>query len=340
MKGVVLAGRKGKWDRASTGCLRTGSAIGMSESVSAAISIQGRTLRFAELERRDESYVLRRLGREAFSFDLAQVLLRANGEDRQAREVERVAVEALEGTDARILRVAIHPPDGYSFFTPISSDVPVRDRKRQLLQQAALVTGVRSTKELQMTSDTVRTTQDSEGEPFMWVHVLAVPDVVDRRMVEFVDALPVREHQWVVSSEAAARVISRTERTGGSATEALRPYTLAVGQYPSHTEYALSRNREWYHAHYAEEAESPENRAYFAVGFMNRVDVPLNAVGRLYVYGLDVDLKDYVSFESIFGREPQILDPLRVVQNSVEEPSEQACAFAPCIGAGMEAYMG
>ena len=301
----------------------------MTESVSAAISIQGQTLRFAELEHRDDGYVLRRLGGETASFDLAQALLRGEGDAQKAGELGRIVGEGLEGTAARDLRVAIHPPDGYSFFTPISSDVPVRDRKRQLLQQAALVTGVRSSKELTMTSDTVRTTQDSEGEPFMWVHVLAVPDVVDELMAELVSALPVRDYEWVVSSEAAARVTSRIERTGGSATEALRPYTLAVGQYPSHTEYALSRNREWYHAHYAEEAESPENRAYFAVGFMNRVDVPLNAVGRLYVYGVDVDLTDYVSLESIFGREPEVLDPFRVVRHQLTSLPDDPGAYAP-----------
>lgn len=317
-----------------------GSVIGMSESVSAAISIQEHTLRFAELEHQDDSYVLRRCGRETFPFDLSAVLLHADGDSQQAGDVGEVIANALEGTEARRLRVAIHPPDGYSFFTPISSDVPVRDRKRQLLQQAALVTGVRSTQELQMTSDTVRTTQDSEGEPFIWVHVLAVPDAVDQRMAELIRPLPVRAHEWVVSSEAAARVASRMERTGGSATEALRPYTLAVGQYPTHTEYALSRNREWYHAHYAEEADSPENRAYFAVGFMNRVDVPLNAVGRVYVYGQDVALEDYVSFESIFGREPEILNPFRVVRNPIQDPPGLPCAYAPCLGAGIEAYMG
>ncbi len=312
----------------------------MSESVSAAISIQGETLRFAELEHRENSYHLRRHGERTFPFDLTKTLLRADGNRPRVEDVRREVEDGLDGTEARALRVAIHPPDGYSFFTPISSDIPVRDRKRQLLQQAALVTGVRSTKKLKMTSDTVRTTQDSEGQPFMWVHVLAVPDDVDERMADVRRSLPVREHEWIVSSEAAARVTSRTERTGGSATEALRPYTLAVGQYPTHTEYALSRNREWYHAHYAEEAESPENRAYFAVGFMNRVDVPLNAVGRLYVYGHDVDLSDYAPFESIFGREPQALNPFRVARSSEGGPSEPASAFAPCIGAGIEAYMG
>lgn len=311
----------------------------MSESVSAAITIQGSTLRFAELARFDDGYELQRLGSETFPFDLGRALLRKEGDDEQAGRVKRVIGEALEGTEARTLRVALHPPDGYSFFTPISSDIPVRDRKRQLLQQATLVTGIGSKEELRMTSETVRTTQDSEGQPFMWVHVLAVPDVVDQRMKEVVSVLPVRDHQWVLSSEAAARVTSRIERTGGNAQEALRPYTLAVGQFPTHTEFSLSRNRDWYHAHYTEEAHSPENRTYFAVGFLNRVDVPLNAVGRLFVYGVGVDLDDYVPFRSIFDRHPEFLDPFRAVGNA-DRSVEEASAYAPCIGAGMDEYLG
>lgn len=310
----------------------------MNDSVSAALAIQNDTLRYAELERRDEGHRLLRCGAETFSFDLSRALLREDGDEEQARRVADAVGAVLEDTAARTLRVAIHPSDSYSFFTPISSDVPVRDRKRQLLQQAALVTGIRSTKKLHMTSETVRTTQDSGGEPFMWVHVLAVPDAVDERMDMIVQGLPVREHTWMVTSEAASRVTSRVERTGGSAQEALRPYTLAVGQYSTHTEYALSRNREWYHAHYAEEAHSVENRTFFAVGFLNRVDVPLDGVGRLFVYGSDVDLEAYHPFQDVFGQEPEILNPFRIVQGESSASAEHPSAFAPCIGAGMGDY--
>lgn len=312
----------------------------MSESVSAAITIQDDTLRYAELVRREEGHELRRFGAESFSFDLTRALLHREADADQVAQVREALRGGLEGTAARALRVGVHPPDGYSFFTPISADVPVRDRKRQLLQQAALVTGVRSTGELAMTSETVRTTQDSEGEPFIWVHVLAVPSEVDERIEAMADGLSVRTHSWMVTSEAAAQVTGRLERTGGSAQEALRPYTLAVGQYPKHTEYALSRNREWYHAHYAQEAHSADNRAYFAVGFLNRVDVPLDAVGRLFVYGMDFDLEDYTSFARIFGREAEPLDPFRAVDNQAGPAPEAPCAYAPCIGAAMDEYVG
>lgn len=312
----------------------------MDDSVSAALSIQGDALRFAELGRcGDDSLRLLRAGTETFPFDLSRALLREEGTPEQTRRVRGVLEDVLGDTSARTLRVAIHPPDSYSFFTPISSDVPVRDRKRQLLQQTALVTGVRSTTELHLTSETVRTTQDSEGEPFMWVHVLAVPDAVDRRMADLLGALPPREHAWIVSSEAVSRVTARIERAGGSAQEALRPYTLVVGQYPTHTEYALSRNREWYHAHYAEEARSPENRAYFAVGFLNRVGVPLDGVGRLFVYGVDLELDAYAPFEQIFGQEPEVLDPGRGVDDGVDGVPDGPGAFAPCVGAAMGSYL-
>ena len=174
----------------------------------------------------------------------------------------------------------------------------------------------------------------------MWVHVLAVSETVNERMREMVGTLPMKRFDWVVSSEAASRVMSRIERTGGSAREALRPYTLAVGEYSTHTEFSLSRNREWYHAHYAEEAHSPDNRAYFAVGFLNRVGVPLDAVGRLFVYGHDVDRSAYEPFVSIFGRSPELLDPFQIVQSRDDHVVLDPCAHATCVGAGMDEYVG
>jgi len=311
----------------------------MDDSVSAALSIRNDVLRYAEVVRREHGVGLLRWGQETFSFDLSTALLREDGASPPLDRLQQTIEAVLEDTAARTLHVAVHPPDSYSFFTPISSDVPVQDRRRQLLQQAALVTGVRSSKNLHMTSETVRTTQDSDGDPFMWVHVLAVPDVVDERMAELLRPLPFREHGWIVSSEAAARVIRHLERAGGSAEEALRPYSLAVGQYPTHTEYALSRNREWYHAHYTEEARSTQNRAYFAVGFLNRVDVPLDGVGRLFVYGQNVDLADYGPFERVFDQEPERLDPFRVLSDPSDRVPDAAEPYAPCIGAGLGHYI-
>lgn len=311
----------------------------MSESVSATLTFQENVLRYAEVERRDQAHRLLRIGSKTFPFDLRRALLQEEADEQQVQRMVDTLGEIFEGADARDLRIALHPIQGYSFFTPISSELPVRDRKRQLLRQAALVTGARSKDQLHMTTETVRTTQDQNGEPFMWVHVLALPMVVHDRFETIVDELPMRRHAWMLSGDAASRVTRRVERAGGSAQEALRPYTLAVGQYPTHTEYSLARNREWYHAHYAEETHSAENRTYFAVGFLNRVEAPLDGVGRLFAYGPDVDLEDYRPFENIFGKMPEILNPLQVINNESGHTPGDPTSFASNIGAGMGDYM-
>jgi len=306
----------------------------MRESVSAAVHLQGSSLRYAEAERAESSHRLLRLGHRDFSFDVARELLDDNPGGSFDRVVEAIG-DVLEGTEASTLAVSIHPPDGFSFFTPISAELPVRERKRHLLIQAALVTGSRSAKEMRMASQTVRTAQDSTGEAMMWVHVLAVTDTVDDRIADVTDELGARTHKWMLSTEAATRVTAATELTGITQEQALRPYTLAVGQYPSHTEYTLSRDRQWYHSHHAPEAKTPTDRVYFAVGLLNRLDVPLNAVGRLFLYGKDVDVDAHAPMRAVFGLETETLDPRNAVTgvDQFAPDDEDLCDYVPCIGA-------
>jgi hypothetical protein len=74
---------------------------------------------------------------------------------------------------------------------------------------------------------------------------------------------------------------------------------------------------------------------------MNRVDVPLDAVGRLFVYGRDVGVGDYAPFVTIFDRAPELLDPFQVVRvREDQDTGTEPCAYAPCIGAGMDEFVG
>lgn len=308
----------------------------MSESLSAALHLRGKTLCYAEIEHLETSRCLRRVNRQSFDFEVMEALRDPKeGSDSLDRLAEAMR-QQLKGTAAPVVKVAIHPLDGFSFFTPLSTELSVQERKRELVRQSALVTGVRSPHSLHLASQTVRTTTDGDEAPLMWVHVLALPKEVERRMDALLEDCPVRSHSWMVSSEAAARLMGRIERTTPSHEEALRPYSLAIGEYPAHTEYALSRNREWYHAHYTQAADSPEDRAYYAVGFLNRIDVPLTGIGRLFVYGADVDLEAYAPLKPIFGPQPERLDPLRVVQKGDEvAPDEEMSSYLLSIGAGM-----
>lgn len=307
----------------------------MSNAVLAAIDIFGSELRYAEVEQReDEPPRLLRLGSCDFDFDVVQDLLH-EASPQHGGEVIGALQEAFDGTEATGLRVCVHPPDAYSFFTPLSATLPVRSRQDQILQQAALLTGTRNPAEMHLSSQTVRTAEDSEGDPVMWVHILATSDEVDDRLRRVASTLPVEEHDWIVSTEAAARVASQTDLTGITQAQALRPFTLSVGGYGTHTEFTLSQDRQWYHSHYTCEAETATDRLYFAIGLLNRLGVPPGAVGRLFVYGLDVDPNAYAPFQTIFGVEPETLDPLTAIgaDRSRFGPSFDAGAYAPCVGA-------
>jgi hypothetical protein len=308
----------------------------MSESVSAAIAIEGDTLRFAEVEQIDEGGRLLAVDQRVLVDDAADALLAPETDKRRLGPIVEGLQSLLEGTEVGSLQLAVHPSDAYSFLTPISADTPVQKRKQKLLRQASLVTGARSADELRLRSTTVRTVQDRDGEAYTWVHVLAVPAAVEKRMTAISEVLPTDGHEWTVSVEAAARVTARTERTNVSAQQALQPYTLAVGRYASHTEYALSRNREWYHGLHAAEGHSASNRAYYAAGLLNRIDVSPEAVGRLVVYGDEEDLSG--PFRTLFECEAEPLNPFSIVQgaDSVSEPG----LFVPCLGAALDALVG
>lgn len=307
----------------------------MSEAVLAAIDIYGSQLRYAEVENEEDAPPrLLRLGSCSFDFDVVDDLVRS-GAPQHGGEVVAALQEAFDETEASRLRICVHPPDSFTFFTPIAAELPVRSRQEQIHQQAALLTGTRDPEGLDLASQTVRTAQDSEGEAVMWVHVLATPGAVHERLGHLASSLPVTGFDWVVSTQAAARVAAQTDLTGITQAQALRPFTMSVGRYDGHTEYTLSRDRQWYHSHYTHEADTPTDRLYFAIGLLNRLGVSPGAVGRLFVYGLDVDSNAYAPFQTIFGVEPETLDPLSALRADRSRFGTRldVGAFAPCVGA-------
>lgn len=311
----------------------------MSESISAAIHLYDSTFSFAEIERLDSSHCLRRVNRRTFSFDVLEVL-KGDAESEAFDRLAEALRDELTRTEASTVKMVIHPLAGFSFFTLVSAELSVQDRKQALVQQAALVTGARSARTLHLALRTVRTVPDHEGGSLVWIHVLVLPDEVESRVAKVVDESPVRGHSWMVSSEAAAHLMGGIEGTRPSHEEALQPYSLAIGEYPTHTEYALSRNREWHHAHFTQAADRPEDRAYYAVAFLNRIDVPAKSIGRLFLYGSEVDLDAYAPLESIFGPQPEYLDPLHVVQKMDEETSEDDIqSHVLGIGAGLTPFL-
>lgn len=304
----------------------------MTQSTSAALHIQGPMIRYAEVEREGKAQDLRRLGTLSFSFDVVQVLWGEKGDEELDRIAEAIQ-EEFSGSDAATLRVVVHPLDVFSVFVPVPVGLSDSERRRYAISQTALVTGARSPDMLTLALQPVRPVEGDDASE--WTHVLALPQEVAGRMDRLTGPLPVQDVVRMVSTEAAARVLGHTRRSIASSVEGDATYSLAIGQYATHTEYSLLRDGAWYHAHAAQEARSLRNRAYYAVGFLNRVGVAVGAVDRLVVYGSNAAPGE--PLETVFDCQPVSLDPfegLRRMPDGFEKP-EGAEAFVPCIGGAL-----
>lgn len=308
----------------------------MTKPISAAIHIQGPTIRYAELEREDAGLILRRLGGETFEFDIASVLWGEEKETDSLEQVGDVVQEALEGTEASSVEMVVPPLEVYSFFMPVPSEISEQDREHRVAYQAALVTDTRSPEALHTTTKSVRTAE-KDGEMIEWIHVLAVPQAIEERLETFTASFPVPGGTRTVSSEAAARVVRRqADDEQASSTEGEGPYRLAIGQYSSHTEYTLTRDGAWHHAHATQDAREAENRAYYAVGILNRIGVSLSEIGGLFVYGADADPEANGPFEAVFGRRPILLNPFDGLRFTGEQPPDEVPGtFVSCIGGAL-----
>jgi hypothetical protein len=301
----------------------------MTQSTTAALHIQGSTIRYAEVAREQEARDLQRLGGQTFSFDVVRALW--EGEETDALDGVAEAVRGmLAGLDAAALRVVVHPLDAFSFFAPIPAGLSESERHRYVTSQAALVTGARSPDTLALSLRTVRPVEGREAVE--WVHVLALPQGVGERMEALTDALPVQTVTRMVSSEAAARIVGHTASLNPSAAGNEATYSLAIGQYATHTEYALVRDGAWHHAHATQEARTAGNRAYYAVGFLNRVEIAAEAVDRLFVYGPEAGAEG--PLEAVFDCSPVSLDPfegLRRVPDRFED-RDRGTEYVPAVG--------
>lgn len=304
----------------------------MTQSTSAALHIQGPTIRYAHVVREGDACDLRLLEEQAFAFDVTRALWEENRSD-DLEHVAETSRRVFSDLDVAVLRVVLNPLDVFSFFTPIPAGLSDRGQRRYVTSQTALVTGARSPNTLNLSLQPVRPAKDDAIE---WVHVLALPQAAAERMDALTNSLPVQDVARMTSSEAAAWVVGHAEVSSPFPAETEATYSLAIGQYGTHTEYSLTREGTWHHAHAAQEARSPANRIYYAAGFLNRVGVGAQAVDRLFVYGPEAGTDG--PFEAVFDCQPESLNPfegLRRVPDRFEEQQETG-GYVPCIGGALD----
>jgi len=296
----------------------------------ASIDLSWATLRYAEVEHRASGVRPLRLGSCDFDFDVTHELLRTEAPTHLDVVADALS-DVFAGAASRELRVVVHPPDAYSFVTVVSKETPAEERSERFQQEASLLAGTEPGEGLYLTASAVHADTHLDVEP---VHVLAVPDDRHARIETVLASMPHTDVRWILSTQAAARVVTHALPPGAENENAI---TLVVGVYPDFTEYGLLRNGRWYFSHYAD-AEEPVDAAYFATALLDQLDISRSAVARIGLYGIGANAEAFSPFETIFGVAPEPIDPFGVL--GLDHAALQGTDFGmgvyvPCVGAAL-----
>lgn len=305
----------------------------MKATARASIDVGERKLRYAEVEQYNGRYRLLRLGSCEFEFDVVDELSRPEPSDR----LDTVA-EALEdvfaGASPDELYVVLHPPRCRTFFSPVPSGATKKARREQLGREAALLAGEGGSGALHLSTDTVYAEEyaedTSETDRVEWTHVLALPERSATHFERVLQPILPSTYRWAVSMQGAAQAVERAERI--SAEEPV-PYALALGWYPTHVEYVLCQEGQWRYSHYTT-ASSPADGAYFALALLRRLDVPVDSVGRVLMYGTGSTSEELAPFQRLLGHRPEWLNPLELIDFEPDNLASNfdAGPYLPCIG--------
>lgn len=296
----------------------------------ASIDLSWATLRYAEAAHHPDGIRPLRLGSCDFDFDITSELLHDDAPEH-LDVVTQALADVFTGSHAEPLRVVVHPPSAQSFVTVVPADLAAPERTERFQQEAALMAGTEPEASLHVTASTIFADTHLDVEP---VQVLAVPAAWHERFETVVAGLPHTDVEWLLSTEAAARVMTRTT-TDAASPNSEQSIGLVVGAYPEYTELGLLRNGHWYYSHHID-AEEPMDAAYNAMALLDRLEIPREAVTQIGLYGLGVSPNAFAPFETVFGVVPEAIHPfgaLGIDPDAVRESGFGAGAYVPCIGA-------
>lgn len=298
----------------------------------AGIDIFGSVMRYAEVEQYGTRYRLLRLGSCDFEFDVFSEVFSAPDPTHLDTVAEAIG-DVFTGTISTQFRVSVHPPVGIPFFSPVPPDLPERDRHRRLHHEAALLAGPDAT--LELLADPTVTETLADGSQVMWTHVLALEKSLQERLSFLLRALPQAPFRPMVSMQGIALALQRLSQRGALTAEA-QPFTLALGCYPTHLEYVLCYNGVWFYSHHTPPG-TPVDAAFFTLALFRHLRIDPRHLGRLFVYGVEVDMAAYKVCEKALGLVPELLNVVPVVDLDPQSlaASFDVEAYAPCIGVAL-----
>lgn len=297
----------------------------------AGIDLYGTVLRYAEVERYGSQFRLLRLGSCDFEYNLLAEVFYTPDSPHLETIAEAIG-GVLEGCAASQVRLAIHPPESYSFFTPLPSNSPTlvyRDRVRseiELLTQQPIGA-------VHLAAEAARTETLEEGERVDWFHVMAISQGVQKRLKELVRRLPNTSLRSVSSMHGAVQAVRYLENRSANALLMDSGFSLVVGYYPSHIEYSVCQQGTWYFSHHTRPATATDS-VFLALTLLRQLRVEVQAFQRIYVYGVAVDPAVFEIFQKVMRVVPEPLDPMQLMD--LEPGSLPADfdvkAYVPCIG--------
>lgn len=304
----------------------------MEEHVRAGIELFERSLRYAEVEDVGQRSRLLRLGSCDFDFDVARQMLT----DEHPIYLDTVAEamgDVFSGSSASSLQIAVHPPSCFSFFAPFPSGMSADKLERRVELELEQVIGNELQEPARFSAFHISSDVLSDGLNVEWYHIAAFREEIYERVSRILKALPVTDYHLKTSMEGAASVLTRAYGKLAQSKQELPKYALTIGWYPSHVEYVLIREGQWYYSQYAD-VQSPQDTTYFALTLINRLQIDRSEIEQLFVYGTGFSLADPRLLSKTFGLEVVHLDPLQVVTMDVAHLSSsfEADAYVPCIG--------
>lgn len=307
----------------------------MGAYVQAGVDLYESTLRYAEVERNENNYRLLKLGSCEFDFNMADAL----SDSAQPMYLDTLA-EALSDvfseSIASDLHVVFHPSNCYSFFTPLYVDLTEEERKYRLQEEATLLTTQNTPVPLHLTADVVYTETLENGRVIEWFHVLGVEERVHQQLSTVLRSLPHASFRFNLSTRGTANAIERMAQRENLEINSHAPYTLAIGYYKTHIEYALCRQNRWFFSHHAD-TNAAVDSVYFALALLRRLKIDRSQVGQVYIYGEDIEAEVFSVLSEVFEGTPEVLNPMEVVALEKKSPGMHftAEAYVPCIGVAM-----
>ena len=307
----------------------------MGAYVQAGVEIYKSTLRYAEVENNDSQYRLLKLGSCEFEFDMSEALSNRAQPlylDTLAEALSDVFSESI----ASDLHVVFHPSNCFSFFTPLYVDLTEEERKRRLQEEATLLTASDKLVPLHLTADVVYTETLENGRIVEWFHVLGIEEQVHHQLNMVLESLPHSSVRFNLSTRGTANAIERISQKERRDVLTQAEYTLAIGYYKTHIEYALCKHGRWFFSHHADSSAAADG-VYFALSLLRRLGIEKSNVGQIYIYGEEIEAEVFSLLQDVFESTPEVLNPMEIVALDKKSPGMHftAEAYVPCIGVAM-----